>query len=256
MMGGLMFIVLRSIMPTSKQKSSRNNYNFYALAAVVFLIICIISFSGWYVVNAGSSMHTNSESALAKETSQLLKQNGAFVFPQAISVSDVSFTNEEGNVVGKQHNIGKWSFLFFGYTFCPDVCPTTLAIMQQMWKNLDSNTKETTQIVLVSVDIERDTPEQLKSYMDYFDPNFTAFTGNAKSLKSLTSQLNAVYAKVERVNADGETDPNLGYLMDHSANIAILDPNGDYYGFIQPPFNSKKLLVIVNALHAAQSPSK
>ena len=105
-----------------------------------------------------------------------------------------------------------------------------------------------TQVVLVSVDVERDTPEQLKTYMDYFDPSFTAFTGKPASLRSFAAQLNAVYAKVERKNADGEIDQELGYLMDHSANITILDPNGNYFGFIKPPFTAKKMLSVVTAI--------
>lgn len=84
--------------------------------------------------------------------------------------------------------------------------------------------------------------------MDYFDPSFTSFTGKPASLRSFAAQLNAVYAKVERQNAKGEVDPELGYLMDHSANIAILDPNGNYYGFIKPPFSPKKMLAVVTAI--------
>ena len=86
--------------------------------------------------------------------------------------------------------------------------------------------------------------------MNYFDPSFTAFTGKPASLRSFAAQLNAVYAKVERKNNKGETDPELGYLMDHSANIAILDPNGNYYGFIKPPFTPQKMLAIANAIQS------
>jgi protein SCO1/2 len=160
----------------------------------------------------------------------------------------VPFINEEGQTVGKAENLGKWSFLFFGYTFCPDVCPTTLAVMQQMWVQLSPEMQAQTQVVLVSVDTERDTPDTLKTYMDYFDPSFTAFTGKPASLRSFAAQLNAVYAKVARKNKQGEVDEKLGYLMDHSANIAILDPNGNYYGFIKPPFSPKKMLSIVTAI--------
>ena len=105
-----------------------------------------------------------------------------------------------------------------------------------------------TQVALVSVDIERDTPDQLKTYMNYFEEDFTAFTGNINSLRSFAAQLNAVYAKVERTNKDGEIDTELGYLMDHSANITILDPNGNYYGFIKPPFSPKKMLAIITTI--------
>ncbi len=182
------------------------------------------------------------------EKPQDLRDLGAYIFPQSIEVSDVAFLNEEGKTVGKADNIGKWSFLFFGYTFCPDICPTTLAVMQQTWVKLSPAMQDKTQVALVSVDIERDTPDQLKTYMNYFEEDFTAFTGNVNSLRSFAAQLNAVYAKVERTNKDGEIDAELGYLMDHSANITILDPNGNYYGFIKPPFSPKKMLAIITTI--------
>ena len=206
------------------------------------IALALIGFISWQFL---SNNTTNSPSL-----SEQLSANDAFIFPEAINVSDVPFINEEGQVVGKNEHLGKWSFLFFGYTFCPDVCPTTLSVMQQMWIKLSPEMQSKTQIVLVSVDTERDTPEQLKSYMDYFDPSFTAFTGKPASLRSFAAELNAVYAKVERKNVEGEIDSELGYLMDHSANIAILDPNGNYYGFIKPPFSPKKMLTIVTAIQS------
>jgi protein SCO1/2 len=210
--------------------------------AIVSLVLGLSTFIGW------QSLSSNNPETSSMPLSEQLKDDGVFVFPQAINVSDVPFLNEEGQTVGKNENLGKWSFLFFGYTFCPDVCPTTLAVMQQMWIKLSPEMQSKTQVVLVSVDTERDTPEQLKTYMDYFDPSFTAFTGKPASLRSFATQLNAVYAKVERKNAQGEVDKELGYLMDHSANITILDPNGNYFGFIRPPFTQKKMSKIVTTI--------
>ncbi len=216
----------------------------------VVLVMCLILglalFAGWYVLSSNNDESTS----LSSQLSDL----DAFKFAQPLPVSDVPFINEEGETVGKADNLGKWSFLFFGYTFCPDICPTTLSVMQQMWVQLSAELKAKNQIVFVSVDIERDTPEQLKTYMDYFEADFTALSGNLTSLHSFTAQLNAVYAKVDRLNSEGEVDPDLGYLMDHSANIAILDPNGNYYGFIKPPFTPKKMLSIVHIINNQEKP--
>jgi protein SCO1/2 len=227
-------------MSPAENNTPLNKRSGMPLLAIMSLILGLAAFISWQSL---SSNH-----ASAPSLSDQLKDNGAFVFPQPINVTDVPFLNEEGQTVGKNKNVGKWSFLFFGYTFCPDVCPTTLAVMQQMWIKLTPAMQSQTQVVLVSVDVERDTPEQLKTYMDYFDPSFTAFTGKPASLRSFAAQLNAVYAKVERKNADGEIDQELGYLMDHSANITILDPNGNYFGFIKPPFTAKKMLSVVTAI--------
>ena len=227
-------------MSATENDSSLVKNKFVPLAiAVMSLILGLAAFIGW------QSLSSNNSDPIS--LSEQLKDS-AFIFPQPINVTDVPFLNEEGKTVSKNDNVGKWSFLFFGYTFCPDVCPTTLAVMQQMWIKLSPAMQSQTQVVLVSVDVERDTPEQLKTYMDYFDPSFTAFTGKPASLRSFAAQLNAVYAKVDRKNAQGEIDQELGYLMDHSANITILDPNGNYFGFIRPPFTANKMLKIVTTI--------
>lgn len=231
--------------PDKSVVSAKKSENGSASVWLIFLLIVILAMvTGGYLVTQSSS----SPSADKDSVQEQLVEQGAFAFPKPITVSNVDFLNEEGETVNKDSFLGKWSLLFFGYTFCPDICPTTLAIMQQMWTQLTPELQAQTQIVFVSVDIERDTPEQMKTYMDYFNPKFTALTGNAESLNSLAGQLNAVYAKVERLNAAGEVDPALGYLMDHSANISILDPNGNYYGFIKPPFSPKKMLKIVTTI--------
>lgn len=215
---------------------------------IIFLIV-MGSFLGisLLVNNIDGPRNTTSK---APTNDQELMKYGAFIFPQPINLDDVPFINEEGKTVTKADNVGKWSFIFFGYTFCPDICPTTLAVMQQMWVKLDPKYQEKTQVVLVSVDTERDTPEVLKTYMDYFDPSFTAFTAKPESLRSFATQLNAVYTRVDRLDEKGEIDLTRGYLMDHSANITILDPDGNYYGFIKPPFNPKKMLSIVNTIQS------
>jgi protein SCO1/2 len=227
---------------------------YIVLVAVISLFLGISVFLNTIDLSrnsAGAKEQLTDNQQLKEDLRKNLKEQGVYIFPQPINVTDVPFINEEGKTVGKTENLGKWSFLFFGYTFCPDVCPTTLAVMQQMWVQLSPEMQAQTQVALVSVDTERDTPEQLKTYMDYFDPSFTAFTSKPASLRSFAAQLNAVYAKVERKNKQGEADEKLGYLMDHSANIAILDPNGNYYGFIKPPFSPKKMLAIVTAIEGS-----
>lgn len=239
--------ILGELLMTAPEKNTfAGKKTYIILAAVIGLFIGSSVFLNTLESPRNSVSKTENQSQ--KDLAAHLKQQDAFLFPQPIEITDVPFINEEGQTVGKTQNLGKWSFLFFGYTFCPDVCPTTLAVMQQTWVQLSPDMQAQTQVALVSVDIERDTPDQLKTYMDYFDPSFTAFTGNSSSLRSFAAQLNAVYAKVERKNKQGEADEKLGYLMDHSANIAILDPNGNYYGFIKPPFSPQKMLAIVTAI--------
>jgi protein SCO1/2 len=240
-------------MSPAENNPSVENKKIMPLLAIISLVLGLASFMGWQSFSSSGDQAdaTSSPAQLKQALQKQLREQGAYIFPLPINVTDVPFINEEGQTIGKTENLGKWSFLFFGYTFCPDVCPTTLAVMQQMWVQLSLEMQAQTQVVLVSVDTERDTPDTLKTYMDYFDPSFTAFTGKPASLRSFAAQLNAVYAKVERKSKQGEVDEKLGYLMDHSANIVILDPNGNYYGFIKPPFSPKKMLSIVTAIQSS-----
>lgn len=218
--------------------------------AALIALLSLIMGLGAYILTQEEGLFSNQTGNQQSLTKLALTKKGLVLFPKPIPVSDAPFINEEGIAQNKSDLQGKWSLLFFGYTFCPDICPTTLAVMQQMWTKLEPEQQAKTAVVLVSVDPQRDQPEQLKTYMDYFDPEFMALTGNEASLKSLSTQLNAVYAKVPRYNDAGEEDPELGYLMDHSANIVLLNPEGQYAGFIKPPFNANHTLDIVKALHA------
>ena len=116
--------------------------------------------------------------------------------------------------------------LFFGFTYCPDVCPTTLTMLAAARDNLDSagiNTKAL-QIIFITVDPERDTPEQLKQYLSLFDANVTGLTGSPDKVRSVLQQF-GVYAQK---NGQGDAD----YLYDHSAAIFLYRGDGSFKGTI------------------------
>ena len=116
--------------------------------------------------------------------------------------------------------------LFFGFTYCPDVCPTTLTMFAAARDNLDSagiNTKAL-QIIFITVDPERDTPEQLKQYLSLFDANVTGLTGSPDKVRSVLQQF-GIYAQK---NGQGDAD----YLYDHSAAIFLYRDDGSFKGTI------------------------
>ena len=116
--------------------------------------------------------------------------------------------------------------LFFGFTYCPDVCPTTLTMFAAARDNLDSagiNTKAL-QIIFITVDPERDTPEQLKQYLSLFDANVTGLTGSPDNVRSVLQQF-GIYAQK---NGQGDAD----YLYDHSAAIFLYRGDGSFKGTI------------------------
>ncbi|UZE01132.1 SCO family protein [Pseudomonas mediterranea] len=160
---------------------------------------------------------------------------GIILLPQARTLPDVKMTDQDGQPVAVDGLKDKWSLLFFGYTFCPDICPTTLAQLRQIKSELPKEAVDKLQIVLVSVDPNRDTPKQLKQYLGYFDPQFKGLT--ASSIEDLQKLANAV--SIPFIPAD-TSKPN--YTVDHSGNLAVIGPDGSQRGFIRAPLNNQKLV--------------
>lgn len=173
-------------------------------------------------------------------TKDAIQVEGSLIFSQPLPVSDIQFSDQYGQPRNLANLRGHWTLVFFGYTFCPDICPTTLADINRVWKQLPPDDAAHWQLVMVSVDPERDKPQNLNSYLKYFNSEFIGLTGNPSSLQVLASELNGYFAKVERENAP--------YLMDHSANMMILDEKWNYRGYIEPPFTADRLLPLLQQL--------
>jgi protein SCO1 len=126
---------------------------------------------------------------------------------------------------------GHWTFMFFGYTHCPDICPTTLTSLNALARRIagQSSTTSAPQYVFVSIDPERDTPELLAKFVPYFNPDFIGVTGTTAAIDALTKQLSVLYLKMASQSAGG-------YLMDHSASVLLIDPQGRLHALMSPPF--------------------
>jgi len=133
---------------------------------------------------------------------------------------------------------GKLMLVYFGFTYCPDVCPTDLLQMTLALDQLGA-AGEAVQPIFITVDPERDTPAHLKEYMSLFHPRFVGLTGEAAAIREAARAYRAYYAKVALVNGD--------YTLDHSAFIYLMDRNGEYLDFF-PPGTSAEL--IASALRA------
>ena len=151
-------------------------------------------------------------------------------------LQDFTLTDHQGRPFTLAQMQGHWTFLFFGYTHCPDICPTTLTTLNAVARKIaalpnPSPAAPTPQYVFVSIDPERDTPELLAKFVPYFNPDFIGATGTADAIAALTKQLSVLYLKVE------SQDPQ-GYLMDHSAALLLIDPQGRLHALMSPPFDT------------------
>ena len=115
---------------------------------------------------------------------------------------------------------GKVVLLFFGYVSCPDICPTTMVRVQQAVRKLDEDEAAQVQVLFISVDPERDTPEQLKHYVSYFHPNFIGLTGSSELLLKIAKKYGAFFVK------DTRPQPEASYLMAHSGYTYLIDGQG------------------------------
>ncbi len=150
------------------------------------------------------------------------KPKHAMVYPAFRPVPPFTLYSGEQAITNEVFN-DQWSFVFFGYTYCPDVCPTTMSALNSFYQQLPEDFKSNTQVILVSVDPERDTPEQLAQYSKAFHPEFIGATADHEALEPFTRSFGAVYYKVGEDSED--------YLVDHTAKIFLVDPDGKRHAF-------------------------
>jgi len=153
----------------------------------------------------------------------------AVLYPQPRALPDFQLVQANGKPLTLADWKGRWNVAYFGYVSCPDVCPTTLAVLKQVWKSLDERgLRDRVRISFVSIDPQRDTPEMLGKYVAFFSPDFLAATGSDEQLTRLTRSLGLLYSRT--------TGPNGEIQVDHSGSAVIIDPQGRLVGMFRPPF--------------------
>ncbi len=142
----------------------------------------------------------------------------ATLFQESRALPEFALVDQAGRAFGRERLRGHWTFLFFGFVNCPDICPTTLATLASARKALaDLPAGERPEVVFASVDPGRDSPESLARYVAHFDPSFTGATGNASAIADLTESL-GVAVIVGPLAVDDS------YSVDHTAAIFLVDP--------------------------------
>ena len=162
-----------------------------------------------------------------------LNLESLLVYPEKKTFTGFELTDHNNEKVTIENFSGKWTLLFFGFTHCPDVCPTTLTELQKTFKLITSTEKP--DVLFVSVDGERDSPELLKEYTAFFNPLFKSATADPANILALTSQVGVAYHIGEH-----ETG-NLNYTVDHTAAIFLVNPDKQLYGIFRYPHDAKKI---------------
>jgi protein SCO1/2 len=153
----------------------------------------------------------------------------AVLYPAPRAVPDFALTQANGQPLTNANWRGHWTVAYFGYTSCPDVCPTAMAAFKSTWAQLKQRgLDKSVQIDFISVDPERDVPETLGKYVAFFSPDFVAATGSHEQLTKLTRAVGLIYFR--------KTDEQGNIQVDHPASAVILDPEGREVGIFRPPF--------------------
>lgn len=152
------------------------------------------------------------------------------------TIKEFSMVDHQGAAFGNEQLLGKWSWVFFGYTSCPDVCPTTLQELNFIYDELKA-INSNAQVLLVSVDPQRDTVEKLSQYIAYFNKEFKALTADHSVLFPFARNLGLMYAI-----SDEKRDDN--YLVDHSASIVLVNPDGKVAAIFKPEHELGQLPII------------
>ena len=140
------------------------------------------------------------------------------VLQAPVPADNFTLTDHDGNLVSLEDFRGQVVLLYFGYTFCPDVCPATLTELARA-KNALGQDADKLQVIMITVDPERDTPEKLKKYVTHFDPDFLGLSGDEEEIAVAATPLGIYYEKQEGSEATG-------YLVDHTASVIAIDPQG------------------------------
>lgn len=160
---------------------------------------------------------------------------GGFVFPEPRTLAAIELVDENGAPFAPQQFAGRWSFVYFGYTYCPDVCPLALIELAALKERLATELPETSvAYYLVSVDPKRDTPERLREYVHYFDPTFHGLTGSLEAISALAKATETLFFV-----PPGQGPEN--YLVSHSNNFALVNPRGELEAIFTPPHSPEQL---------------
>lgn len=152
-----------------------------------------------------------------------------------------TLTNQDGQIVDEKILEGKWSLVFFGFTYCPDYCPTTLGVLNAVQERMGDKAKEL-QIVFISIDPERDTPQMLKDYLssDGFPDDVIGLTGTPEQVAQVAREYRAFYQKV----GEGE-----GYTMNHGLTVYLMGPDGKFRSAVAHDLGpSRTVTLIENAM--------
>jgi len=188
-----------------------------------------------------------------RKSDAALREIGVTIYPEARMLSDFRLLDQQGEFFTKDDLQGRWSLVFFGFTNCPDICPITMAELRQFYAGLDFSEDEKPRVILVTVDPGEDNPESMAAYLENYSKEFIGLSGDPKQIAQLATELYVGYGDVVKAEVASISHEHEGphikdeavqgnYIIEHSAHIAVVNPQGDYYAVMRAPHRDQDLI--------------
>lgn len=204
--------------------------------AIFAVIILILGGAYWYAVQTDDD----------RLSPQELKALGLVELEVPAEIEELELLDHEAARFGSENLKGKWTYAFFGYTHCPDICPITLSLLRETEERLSETASSEVfsqfRGMFVSVDPSRDDVETVKRFVSHFSPNFVGVTGSEASIKQFADTVGVGFTRM------GSNTSALEYLVEHQGHIVIFSPEGSCYGYIKPPHDATQLARIFRYL--------
>lgn len=171
--------------------------------------------------------------SFALDRNALLDEANLLLLARERQLPSLELIDERGARFSTDSLRGRWYLLFFGFTACPDICPTTLSDMRWLFGQLPSEVREQLQLVLVRADPTRDTPEVLRTYLSYYRAGFKGLTGEIDALQGMSKALGLPFVPAEKTTGQ--------YNVSHSGNLALVGPDGTLRGHVRAPLKLEGL---------------
>jgi protein SCO1/2 len=201
------------IRPMPKPAQSRNT-TFLILMIVMIAVVAVAGVAIWRATQSGPAASAGSG----------VNIGGPF-----------TLTDQTGAAVTEKTYDGSYRLIYFGYTFCPDACPTELGVMAQAIEEMGPAGQKV-QPIFITIDPDRDTVQQLKTYVPLFDKRLVGLTGTPQQIAAVAKEYKVYYAKADQPGVDAKS-----YGMNHSSFVYLMDPNGKFLTVFSSDTDSDKM---------------
>ncbi len=211
---------------------------------IIFYLVLLVAVLGVLVVYI-SMFEKKPVTYVPKE----VKINGVFL-AESKAIEDFQLTDHKGRQFSKDNLMGHWTLMFFGFTNCGYVCPTTMAELNKMYKHLKQELPDNKlpQIVLVTVDPERDSMRKMNDYINAFNADFIGARAELKETEALENQLHITAVKIQ-----AEDQPKDQYMVNHSAEILLFNPKSQVQAYLSFPPKSDQLIKDYKTILASET---